>query len=149
MDDKILIYATLSWVDIINADAKPTRRDSSFFTTGIFVNSNSKPHHMFLEINKIHSHYSYVSVMIPLWSFQINFWREMNIIYNVFSILSGIISIGWFIWYLTDGALWLIVATHSSILPWRFHVAWWAAVHGVTGSWIQLSAWTTRTTNKA
>ena len=33
------------------------------------------------------------------------------------------------------------MATHSSILAWEIQWtgAWWAAVHGVTKSWIQLS----------
>ena len=34
------------------------------------------------------------------------------------------------------------MATHSSILAWRIPMdrgAWWAAVHGVTKSWILLS----------
>lgn len=66
MDNQVFIYSTLSCVDIIKADVKPTRRDSSFFMFGIFVNSNNKPQNIFLEINKIHNHYSCVSVMISL-----------------------------------------------------------------------------------
>ena len=45
-------------------------------------------------------------------------------------------SLGW------EDLLEEVVATHSSILPWRIPMdrgAWWATVHGVTKSQTQLS----------